>query len=150
MLTPESIRARLQPLLEGSNIELVALKVQGGSGHPKFVITLDHRERGIQISEIEQWSRAFEDLFDMQDDIPRTYALDVSSPGVGHPLMHLWEFTKNVERTLEIELKPKAGEKRGEKLKGVLESVEGETLLLEGDQRIPLAEIQQAKVSLPW
>lgn len=150
MLTPESIRARLLPLLEGSPIELVELKLQGGAGQPKFVVTLDHRERGIQIDEIEHWSRAFEDMFDMADDIPRTYALDVSSPGIGRPLVETWEFAKNVGRLLEIKLLPKPGEKKSEKVKGVLEGVDDDTLRIEGDRSIPRAEIQQAKVSLPW
>lgn len=150
MLTPESIRARLLPLLADSPIELLELKVQGGPGQPKFVIILDHRERGIQIAEIEHWSRAFEDLFDMADDIPRTYALDVSSPGVGRPLVETWEFAKNVGRVLEIKLLPQPGEKKAKKIKGELEGVDDETLRIEGDQVVPRAEIQQAKVSLPW
>jgi len=150
VLTPDSIRDRLQPLLTGTEIELVDVKIQGGPGHPKFVIILDHRERGIQISEIEQWARRFEDLFDLEGDIPRTYALDVSSPGVGHPLRFSWEFAKNIGRTLEIELLPAAGEKRGEKVKAVLVGVEPDTLLFEGDRKIPLNEMKQARVSLPW
>lgn len=150
MLTAESIGDRLRPLLAETEFELVDLKVQGGQGRPKFVIVLDHRSRNITIREIETWSRRFEDEFDMADDIPRSYALDVTSPGIGHPLSHDWEFAKNIGRKLEIELDPEEGEKKSKVLKAVLEAVEGDMLVLEGDQRIDRKDVRQAKVSLPW
>ncbi len=150
MLTPESVAEKVRPVVEEKGFVLVETKVQMNHGRPKFVFNIDHRERNITIGEMTSFSRAFEDILDLWDDVPRQYALDVSSPGVGRPLREDWEFRKNIGRELKLKVH---GDNPGEKprrLTGTLEAVEGSELVIEGGERIPLAKLISAKVKLPW
>ncbi|HEB83427.1 MAG TPA: hypothetical protein ENI92_00320, partial [Bacteroidetes bacterium] len=98
------------------------------------------------------WSRRFEELLDLRDDLPRSYALDVTSPGVGHPLKEEWEFRKNAGRELKLTLRREGGEDGGgtETRTLRLERVEAGTLVFDDGSRIPLDAVIEAKVALPW
>lgn len=139
-----------RPLLADSGFDIVEVKIQNIPGRIKFMVTLDHLERNITIDELTKWSRAFEEALDMSGDVPRTYALDVSSPGVGHPLSYEWEFRKNVGRELKVELHPKEGEKGGKHFKAKLESIDKNELHFANGQSVTRDSIKRAKVALPW
>jgi len=150
LFTPELIEEKFRSVLADSKFELVELKIQGGSGNPKFVVKLDHRERDIQISELEKYSRLFEEELDMSDDISRKYALDVTSPGVGHPLNAEWEFAKNVGRELLLILKPSEPGEKKQEVKSKLTGISDGFLSFENGESVSLESIEHAKVKLPW
>jgi len=150
VLTPEAIGDSFRELLSGTDFELIGVQLQPLPGRLKFAVVLDHRTRGITIAEIEQWSRRFEDELDRNGEVPRQYALDVSSPGLTHPLTETWEFAKNVGRELNLELHPDDQHPKGESYKAKLEAASDETLTFEGGHTIRRAQIRIAKVALPW
>ncbi len=150
MLTQESLAERFQRILADSEIELVDLKFQGGAGHIQFAVKLDHRERAIQISELEKWSRRFEEELDISDDVPREYGLDVSSPGVGRDLTKEWEFKKNVDREFKIEALEEGEEGKINRFKSKLEKIEDGQLIFKDGQSVKIAHLKSAKVTLPW
>jgi ribosome maturation factor RimP len=150
VLTPESIGETFRDLLSGTSIELISVQVQPQRGRTKYVVVLDHRERGITIDELSKWSRRFEEELDMNDEVPRMYALDVTSPGATVPLTRDWQFKKNVGRKLKVELAPREGQDKAETFQDTLESASGDTLTFASGRTIQRDAIQIAQVALPW
>ena len=150
VLTPEVIEELLSPLLQGSEIELFRVQVRGTAGRVCFVITLDHREHNITLDECAEWSRRFEDALDIAEDVPRRYALDVTSPGVGHSLTKEWEFRKSIGKVLQVSYQHPGGDEAQATLKAKLSGVEDGMLVFEDEQRIEFERLISAKVTLPW
>jgi len=99
VVTPQQIRELVRPLLEGSDFELLDVRLHGSGGRLHITIFLDRRTGAITLDQCAQMSRRFEEEFDLRDEIPRVYALDVSSPGLDWPLQKDWQFRKSVGRT---------------------------------------------------
>jgi len=151
VITQQRIEELILPLLEDSEFEIVEIRLHGRSGRLFIAIKLDHRERSIFLDECAKWSRNFEDVFDITLDFPRQYALDVSSPGLGYPLMKEWQFKKNIGRTLIIEERPEKSEQGKPTIrKAKLISVEKGKLLFDDDLSVEMKSIIKAKVALPW
>jgi ribosome maturation factor RimP len=150
LFTQDTIKELFESVLVDTEFALVELKVQGNPGNPKFVVRLDHRTRDINISELEKWSRRFEEELDISGDVPRKYALDVTSPGVGHPLTQKWEFVKNCSRELEIVLHPEEEGTKSHKFSAELKEVQGDVLVFENGEQVKLESVKNAKVKLPW
>jgi ribosome maturation factor RimP len=150
LLTTESLAERFQQLLVETEFELVDLKFQGGQGHIQFAVKLDHRERSIQISELEKWSRRFEEVLDISDDVPREYGLDVSSPGIDRDLSKEWEFKKNIGREFDIQTLEENEEGKINRFKAKLEKVEDNQLIFKDGQSVKIEFLKSAKVTLPW
>lgn len=150
MLTPEAIGDAFRELLTGTEIELISVTLQPQPGRLKFAVVLDHRKRGITIAEIEQWSRRFEEELDRSGEVPREYALDVSSPGLTLPLTQTWQFEKNVGREFNVDLLPSEEKPKGESFKAKLEAATDETLTFEGGRTVERNRVRTAKVALPW
>ena len=168
MITSQWVRELILPRIEGSDIEVLDIKLRPIRGRVKITFTIDHRYRGIMLDECAAWSRRFEDVFDSAPDFPRKYALDVSSPGLNQPLIHIWQFRKNIGRTLNIVVrseddesfqtgvpKPKNSSVNPKKPSNItrkieLKAVEDNAILVDSDERIPLWNIIEARVILPW
>ncbi|GBE29964.1 MAG TPA: hypothetical protein ENH10_10235 [Bacteroidetes bacterium] len=175
-MSVEKIANLLRSMLDGTDLELLDLKVLGSKGRTMVYAILDHRLRPVGIGELTKISRRFEDLLDMDQDVPREYALNVTSPGIDHPLTHEWEYAKNVGRKLSVQLvtaddrgtsatsedkqspsqvgnpyKKGAGSiEQFETFDGELTEVrEGELHFADG-RTVPLQQVHEAKVKLPW
>ena len=61
----------------------------------------DAEDHNITIGECSDLSRAISDLLDCYPHEYPDYRLEVSSPGLSHPL-ESWQFIKNVGRTVEV------------------------------------------------
>ena len=73
------------------------------------------------------------------------YRLDVSSPGVGRPLIHLKQFPKHINRKFEITYNSD-GEKK--KTAGRLKEIDGENLIFFSNKEIKInfPDVIKAKV----
>ncbi len=151
MVTSQRIRELIQPLLNDSGLVLMDIKLQGSSGRLKITVTLDHRERSILLDECASWSRAFEDVLDSAGDIPRQYALDITSPGLDWPLEEEWQFKKNIGRLLKVTFRIKTadGEKTVTKTMKLLET-DAENLIFENEGQVSMSVIENAFVAPMW
>jgi ribosome maturation factor RimP len=175
VLTVEKLEALLRPILDAADLELLDLKVLGSKGRVVFYVILDHRYRPVGIGELTKVSRRFEDLLDMDETIPREYALDITSPGVNHPLKYEWEYLKNVGRKLAMHVErdpvddmsaeqsrpappPISGRKkrrsvpddRIESFEAELTEVNDGHLHFDDGHVISLDRVLEARVKLPW
>ncbi|MBS1261302.1 MAG: Ribosome maturation factor RimP [Calditrichaeota bacterium] len=168
MLTVEKVESLLRPVLAGSELELLDVKLMSGKARAAFVVVIDHRHRPIGVDEISALSRRFEDVLDMDEHVPRRYSLDVTSPGVRHPLVYEWEYAKNIGRRLVVEVAPEQGageqqpatgeeKQRGrataeqpESFDAELTDVSGGRLTFDNGRVVPIERVRRARVKLPW
>ena len=73
------------------------------SGRDKLLlrITID-KEGGVTLNDCERFSKSLEAILDVEDPIPVSYTLEVSSPGLDRPLRELKDFEKNMGKLARI------------------------------------------------
>jgi ribosome maturation factor RimP len=87
-------------IAEELDVELFDIEL---SGRDKLLlrITID-KEGGVTLNDCERFSRSLEAVLDVEDPIPVSYTLEVSSPGLDRPLRELKDFEKNVGKLARI------------------------------------------------
>jgi ribosome maturation factor RimP len=85
---------------EEQEVELFDIEL---SGRYKLLlrVTID-KEGGVTLDDCERFSRSLEAILDVEDPIPVSYSLEVSSPGLDRPLRELKDFEKNVGKLARI------------------------------------------------
>jgi ribosome maturation factor RimP len=84
----EEVRQLARPLADEAGYELVDVELVP-QGRRRIVRVLLDKEGGISISDCAQFSRRLADCLDMNQTIPGSYYLEVSSPGIQRPLRTL-------------------------------------------------------------
>lgn len=72
-----------------------------GKGKLLLRVMID-KEGGITLDDCERFSRNFEAILDVEDPIPASYTLEVSSPGLDRPLREMKDFEKNIGKLARI------------------------------------------------
>ena len=92
------------PFLEKQDLDLVDLICfyQGRRITIRFLV--DKPEGGITLNECTQLNKQLGEFFDKEDFLTESYNLEVSSPGVDHPLKTNKDFLRNKNRDIELVL----------------------------------------------
>ncbi len=95
------IREIIEPLINslGITVDHVEFSKMGGKGLLRVFID---KEGGVTLDDCEQVSREIEAVLDVEDPIPYSYVLEVSSPGLDRPLKLLNDFKKNMGKTARV------------------------------------------------
>jgi ribosome maturation factor RimP len=108
-------------------------------------------DTGITIGQCSELSRQLSAALEIQDVVPNSYILEVSSPGLKKPLRLLRQYKKNIGRQFQVRFKKDDGV--GEIL-AKLAGVENEHLTFVTDKNenytIPFNEIIESIEELPW
>jgi len=99
----ENIREISRQVAEQNNLFLVDFIVRGSEASRVIEIFIDG-EKNISADECAQVSREITKQIDDQE-LLKSYRLDVSSPGVDRPLIYLKQYPKHLNRLFEIEFK---------------------------------------------
>jgi len=83
----------IEPVIESLGIELDELEFKRMKGKALLRVFID-REGGVTIDDCERVSREIEAVLDVEDPIPYSYVLEVSSPGLDRPLRRPEDFRK--------------------------------------------------------
>ncbi|KPK36219.1 MAG: hypothetical protein AMK70_03115 [Nitrospira bacterium SG8_35_1] len=83
----------IEPVIESLGIELDELEFKRMKGKALLRVFID-REGGVTIDDCERVSREIEAVLDVEDPIPYSYVLEVSSPGLDRPLRKPEDFRK--------------------------------------------------------
>lgn len=119
----EEIQALLEPLLEGSDMFVVQIRIKP-TNNVKVYLDADS---GISIGRCAEINRKLYPLIEAQGWFPEgDFSLEVSSPGVDEPLTQHRQYIKNKGRTVSVKRKGETNEKTG-----VLKEVGEETMTLE-------------------
>ena len=91
----------LTPIVEEYGFELVDVEyVKEGSTW--YLRSYIDKPGGISIDDCEKVSRRLSDLLDQEDFIEDAYIMEVSSPGLGRPLMMEKDFRRRLGEEVEI------------------------------------------------
>jgi ribosome maturation factor RimP len=86
----QSLEARIAELAEqiaaSMGMEIVLVEIKGDGNH-SLVRTFIDKPGGVSLDDCERFSRRFSVSLDVEDWIPFSYVLEVSSPGVNRPLV---------------------------------------------------------------
>ncbi len=129
-------------ILDEAELFVVDIKIKGNGENQKVIVFLDGDE-GITIDHCGKVSRALGHWMEEEDLMLGKYLLEVSSPGLDHPIKLKRQYLKNTGRQLEVE------KIDGEKVTGkMVEASQDEIVLaIENEKRsIPFTEIVQSKI----
>lgn len=136
----------LRPSVEMTGVELLGIEFISAGNNSVLRLYIDH-ENGIDVDNCADVSRQVSAILDVEDPISSEYNLEVSSPGVDKPLFEKAHYLAVVGETIEVKLgMPQNGRR---KFKGLLEAVEGDTLVVvvDGeDYELPLGNVDKANL----
>lgn len=148
----EDIRKKITELADsvaGQNaVDIVDVELAGSSRKPLIRIFID-RENGVTLEDCERFSRALSALLDVEDPIPTSYVLEVSSPGLDRPLKKLKDFERSVGKLVRI-ITREMIEKQNI-FRGRITRVEGDAITLLFDDKeieIPFEQISKARLEI--
>ena len=72
-----------------------------GKGKVVLRVVID-KEGGVTLDNCERFSRSFGALLDVENPLPRSYTLEVSSPGLDRPLRDMKDFQKNSGKLVRV------------------------------------------------
>lgn len=131
-----------EAIIENQSIFLVEVVLKGNSGNQKVIVLLDGDD-GVSIDECSRVSRTLGNLMEEEELMEDKYTLEVSSPGLDHPLKLHRQYVKNTGRSLQVETT------EGEKIEGKLTEVTDQGIVMnvnKEDRTMSFTEISQSKV----
>jgi len=94
---PQSLETRVSVLAEqvaaSMGMEVVLVEIRGDGNH-SIVRTYIDQPAGVSLDDCERFSRRLSVLLDVEDWIPFSYVLEVSSPGINRPLVKESDFQR--------------------------------------------------------
>ena len=145
----EKLQQIVAPICNEQNLHLVEIRVRGDRRNPVFEIFADS-EQGITLGQCERLSRSIQDELDMDETFRGNYRLNVSSPGLDHPLKEAWEFKKNLGKMVRINYEQEGQPKEVE---GKLKDFSDRLLILEREQEtveVDRQTVTRVKVKIQW
>jgi ribosome maturation factor RimP len=139
----EAVKSKITALAEqvaaSMGMELVLVEIRGGGGK-SIVRTFIDQPGGISLGDCERFSKRFSVLLDVEDSIPFSYILEVSSPGLDRPLVKEEHFLRFAGKDAKVKTRqPINGQKN---FTGKIVGVTGGRVLLQ------TASSQQVEIAL--
>lgn len=144
------IKSFIDEALEGTLLFIVDFKLLPKS---RIVLLLDG-DNGIGIDEVAKVSKHISHRMEEENVIEGAHTLEVSSPGVDHPLKFQRQYPQHIGRTLSVRLLD------GKEIEGKLLTVNGEVISIDAqvkekgkkarfeEQSISLTNIKEAKIKI--
>jgi ribosome maturation factor RimP len=130
------LRRLLEPGVRALGCELVDVEFGGGQ-RATLRVYID-KPGGVTVDDCADVSRQLSAILDVEDPLPGSYNLEVSSPGLDRPLVTVEDFHRHVGEEVKVQLlRPLDGRRR---FKGRLLEATAERIAVEVDgQRFELA-----------
>lgn len=131
MTLEERVAGIIEPALDDMGFALVRVQLSGGK-RQSLQIMAEHKNFGpMTVDDCAQISRAVSALLDVEDPIPGTYNLEVSSPGIDRPLVRPADYDRFKGLLARVDVaRPIDGRKR---FKGRIAGIAGDTVTVETD-----------------
>lgn len=140
--------------LDALGFDLVELKTGGSKSRPTIELRVDRRDGAkVSVGDCATVSRAVEARLDAENVMGERYVLEVSSPGADRPLKTAAHWRRFIGRRAKV-LSPALGGREEVEILGV-EGEDGAELIVVRNpkgqaQRIPLAEVREARLAFHW
>ncbi len=138
------ISALVSPIVTEAGYDLVELQLiqRKSSSLLRFVVD---RIGGITLDECAELSRRISYLLEVEDPIEKHYTLEVTSPGLGRPLLTASDFRRKVGERVRLFLNNDAGRVQ---IEGEIVAVEQKELIMKtaaGEERFALEAVIKGK-----
>lgn len=133
-----------------AGVDLVDVHVRG-SGSRRLVRVVVDRKGGVDVECCRRVSADLSARLDALDPFDARYRLEVSSPGVGHPLRDRRAFDRVEGRDVVVRRAAPGG--AAERLQGRVRAAQADAVVLDvagQPVRVPYGEIEKATQCLPW
>ncbi|WP_029898412.1 ribosome maturation factor RimP [Desulfohalovibrio reitneri] len=139
------------PALKALGLSLWGLEL--GTAHGGQVVRVYvEKEGGVELDECAEASRHLSAILDVEDPVPGSFSLEVSSPGLERPFFSPGQLADHVGGTVEMKLaEPLPGEGDRKKYTGPVRAVEDEAIRLEADGRelvIPWSLVKSCRLKI--
>lgn len=142
----QQLEALITPAVESQGCTVWGVEYLAQGRHSKLRIYIDKAE-GVAVEDCERVSREVSDLLDLEDTLPESYTLEVSSPGMDRTLFKAEQYAGAVGERVDVRLSfPFEGRKR---FVGLLAGVEDDCAVVRIDEEeylLPLESVQKAQV----
>ena len=142
----ESIEELVTPVLNENRLELVDIEYKK-EGKNWFLRIFIDKEGGVTVDDCSNVSRQIADLIEVEEIVPSSYTLEVSSPGLDRPLKKEKDFLRfKGQRAHVTTFTPIDHQKN---FKGTIRDFQNDVLFLEIDnQRVEIPKNLIAKARL--
>lgn len=123
MITSQRVTELVEQKLAGSDCFLVEVQVRPGN---RIAVFIDKDQGGISIGDCVDMSRYLEEALDRDVE---DFELEVSSPGMDHPLRNLRQYRKRIGRQVTVLLTD------GRRVEGKLTDADAEKIRVEETTR---------------
>ena len=139
----------VEPLTTYNGLELVLVEFVKGPRGNILRLVID-KEGGVTLDDCSRLSRVVSDLLDVHDPVPGSYNLEVSSPGINRPLVHLDDYQRFSGKKVFIRTSQPIDGRR--KFKGLLIGVSNnEEIIIKGVSEeflVPFSLINKARLDI--
>lgn len=146
----DRVRELVAEVAEAAGCELVEVELRG-SGRQRVLRVFIDKEAGVSHGDCEHVSRELGTILDVEDLVPFSYTLEVSSPGLDRKLTRPEDFIRFRGRTIKVRMRsPIEGRKV---FRGGLEGFADGKIRLSDEDRlieIPLDRVQEARLEVDW
>ncbi|WP_295916822.1 ribosome maturation factor RimP [Anaerovibrio lipolyticus] len=144
-LIEDTVEKIVEELLDGTNIELVAVEyVREKDWYLRVFID---KEGGIELDDCQELSGRLGDILDEKDVIKGAYMLEVSSPGLDRELKKEKDFRREQGKKVDVSLY--AAEDGNKVLVGVLNGYDGDNVTID-EQVIPMDNVAQVRLHIDF
>ena len=140
------IETEISNTLAQSGFELVDLRVGSHNGKPLLQIFVDREVGGVVLDDCAKLSQEIGEAMDKNDFYAAGYFLEVSSPGIDRVLKKEKDFKRFAGKQAKIRLKRAVNGSRV--FYGVITGFENGQVLLSGDLKFSLEDIDEARLNL--
>ena len=145
----EKVTELADSLAASPGVKVLDVEIAGSMTKPQVRVFID-RAGGITLDDCAAFSRALSALCDVENPIPTSYTLEVSSPGLDRPLKKLKHFEQSMGKLAKVVLKQKVD---GEYVHvGRITDITGDviTLMTKEDKEvlIPFESISRARLEI--
>jgi ribosome maturation factor RimP len=122
----------LRPAVEETGKTLLGVEYVSAGNHSILRLFIESdSETGVDVDDCAEVSHQVGAILDVEDPISSEYSLEVSSPGLDRPLFELAHFQAVIGETINVRLGIPLNGRR--KFKGILETIENDTLVVSLD-----------------
>src|SRR5205807_10371825 len=147
------VEARVREIAERAalerGLELVHVELAGGARSPVVRVFID-KPGGVTREDCSELSQHVGTVLDVEDFIPGTYTLEVSSPGLERGLYSRGDYERFAGRLAKLKTRGAVGGQRN--FRGRIVAVEGGEVLFDdkttGRVRVPISEVAKANLEI--
>lgn len=147
----EAIKDIIIPILSSFEIDLVDLEYKR-SGPNWFLKVFIDKKGGVSLDDCEKASKHISQVLDVEDIIPHSYTLEVSSPGLDRPLKNTEDYQREKGKLVRINT---FGPINNQKIFiGRILDIDNSIVRIEeeklGQMEIPLSNIAKARLEIEF